>query len=100
MDPLSMRRAFPSPAEERSMDLRHQARQRFINDVAFGGAGDSETLLLLCECGRSDCHDFVTVPRAAFADVFSNQSPRVLTGHCVPAVEANSASRPASTAPE
>jgi hypothetical protein len=48
------------------MDLRHQARQRFINDVAFGGAGDAETLLLLCECGRSDCHDFVTVPRAAF----------------------------------
>jgi hypothetical protein len=34
------------------MDLRHQARQRFINDVAFGGAGDAETLLLLCECGR------------------------------------------------
>ena len=68
MDPLSMRRAFPSPAEERSMDLRHQARQRFINDVAFGGAGDNETLLLLCECGRSDCHDFVTVPRAAFTE--------------------------------
>ena len=95
-----MRKDVPSLAEERSMDLRYQARQRFINDVAFGGAGDADTLLLLCECGRSDCHDFVTVPRAAFADVFSNQSPRVLTAHCVPAVEANSASRPASTAPE
>jgi hypothetical protein len=77
------------------MDLWHQARQRFINDVAFGGAGDAETLLLLCECGRSDCRDFVTVPRAAFADVFSNPSPRVLTAHCVPTAEANSAPRPA-----
>jgi hypothetical protein len=42
------------------MDLRHQARQRFINDVAFGSASDAETLMLVCECGRSDCHDFVT----------------------------------------
>lgn len=100
LDPLSMRRTVPSRAEERSMDLRHQARQRFINDVAFGGAGDAETLLLLCECGRADCHDFVTVPRAAFTDVFSNPSPRVLTAHCVPTVEADSASRPASNAPE
>jgi hypothetical protein len=82
------------------MDLRHQARQRFINDVAFGGAGDSDTLLLLCECGRSDCHDLVTMPRAAFADVLSNPSPRVLTAHCVPTAEANSGSRPASSAPE
>ncbi len=90
----------PSPAEERSMDLRHQARQRFINDVAFGGAGDAETLLLLCECGRSDCHDFVPVPRVAFADVFSNPSPRVLTAHCVPTAEADSASRPAPSASE
>ncbi len=86
----------PSPAEERSMDLRHQARQRFINDVAFGGAGDAETLLLLCECGRSDCHEFVTVPRAAFTDVLSNPSPRVLTAHCVPTAEADSASHPAA----
>jgi hypothetical protein len=90
----------PSAAEERSMDLRHQTRQRFINDVAFGGAGDAETLLLLCECGRSDCHDFVTVPRAAFTDVFSNPSPRVLTAHCVPTAEMDSASRPAPSAPE
>ena len=82
------------------MDLRHQARQRFINDVAFGGAGDSDTLLLLCECGRCDCHDFVTVPRAAFADVLPNPSPRVLSAHCVAAAEANSVSRPASTAHE
>ncbi len=82
------------------MDLRHQARQRFINDAAFGGAGDSDTLLLLCECGRSDCHDLVTVPRAAFADVLSNSSPRVLTAHCVPTSEANSGSRPAFSAPE
>jgi hypothetical protein len=90
----------PSAAEESSMDLRHQARQRFINDVAFGGAGDAETLLLLCECGRADCHDFVTVPRAAFTDLFSNPSPRVLTPHCVTAAEADSASRPASSASE
>jgi len=86
----------PSPAEERSMDLRHQARQRFINDVAFGGAGDAEALLLLCECGRSDCHDFVTVPRAAFTDVLSNPSPRVLTAHCLPTAEADSAAHPAA----
>jgi hypothetical protein len=82
------------------MDLRYQARQRFINDVAFGGAGDSETLLLLCECGRADCHDFVTVPRAAFTEVFSNPSPRVLTEHCVPTAEADSASPRAPSASE
>jgi hypothetical protein len=93
VDRLSMRRTFPSPAEERSMDLRYQARQRFINDVAFGGAGDAETLLLLCECGRSD---FVTVSRAAFTDVLSNPSPRVLTAHCVRSVEAESCSHPAA----
>jgi hypothetical protein len=40
------------------------------------------------------------VPRAAFADVVSNPSPRVLTAHCVPTAEANSGSRPASSAPE
>jgi len=82
------------------MDLRHQARQRFINDVTFGSAGDAETLLLLCECGRSDCHDFVTVPRAAFTEVFSNPPPRVLTAHCARTAEADSASRPAASAPE
>ena len=95
-----MRKDVPSLAEERSMDLRYQARQRFINDVAFGGAGDADTLLLLCECGRSDCHDFVTVPRAAFADVFSNQSPRVLTAHCVPTTDADSAFPPAPSPSE
>ncbi len=82
------------------MDLRQQARQRFINDVAFGGAGDAETPLLLSECGRSDCHDFVPLPRVAFADMFSNPSPRVLTAHCVPTAEADSASRPAPSASE
>jgi hypothetical protein len=82
------------------MDLRQQAIQRYINDVGFGGAGDAETLLLLCECGRSDCHDFATVPRAAFNDLFSHPSPRVLTAHCVPTAEADSASRPAPSASE
>jgi hypothetical protein len=36
----------------------------------------------VCECGGPDCHDFVTVPRAAFANLFANHSPRVLTVHC------------------
>jgi hypothetical protein len=52
------------------MDLRHQARQRFINDVAFGSAGDAETLMLVCECSGSDSRDLPTVPRAAFAARF------------------------------
>ena len=82
------------------MDLRHQARQRFINDVAFGSARDAETLMLVCECGRSDCHDFVTVPRAAFADLFSNPSPRVLTVRCVRSGETGSVSEPAPHVPE
>ncbi len=30
----------------------------------------SERACLGCECSRSDCHDFVTAPRAAFADLF------------------------------
>jgi hypothetical protein len=77
------------------MDLRHQARQRFINDVAFGSAGDGETLMLVCECGRSDCHDLVTVPRAAFADLFSNPSPRVLTVRCFHSGGSGSVSGPA-----
>jgi len=96
MDPLSMTWTFPLRRKQRSMDLGHQARQRFINDVAFGGAGDAETLLLLCECGRSDCHDLVTVPRTAFTDLLANPSPRVLTSHCVPTAEADSASHPAA----
>jgi hypothetical protein len=82
------------------LDLRHQARQRFINDVASGGAGDAETLMLVCECGRSDCHDFVTVPRAAFADLFSNPSPRVLTVCCFRSGESGSVSGPAPFVPE
>jgi hypothetical protein len=53
------------------MELRHQARQRFINDVVFGAAADADTLVLVCECGRSGCHDFVDVPRAVFAQLFS-----------------------------
>ncbi len=57
------------------MDLRHQARQRFINDVAFGGAGDAETLLLLCECGRR------RFGRCRF--VFSNASVMVARFHSV-----------------
>jgi hypothetical protein len=95
-----MKKGVPAPTEERSMDLRHQARQRFINDVAFGAAGDGETLLLLCECGQPHCHDFVTVPRTAFTEVFSNPSPRVLTAHCLPTTDAGSAFRPAPSPSE
>ena len=74
------------------MDLRHQSRQRFINDVAFGSAGDAETLVLVCECGRAGCHDFVTVPRNRFVDLLPTRSPRVLAAGCARAADTDPAS--------
>ena len=69
------------------MELRHQARQRFINDVAFGAAANADTLVLVCECGRSDCHDFISVQHTVFAELASNPSPRVLTARCAGSAE-------------
>ncbi len=64
------------------MELRQQATRRFINDVCFGAAADAETLILVCECGRPACHEFVNVPRAVFAQLLPTPSPRVLTTRC------------------